>query len=158
MKRLEVQSSIVHVLSQLPRQAGRALIWLYRHTLSARRLLLPPSTDLLGLWRRSDCTVRTLGRRMDDAGAATPLSSLRHIRNRPGAFGFAEPRALVPAVALWSLARRQRTAIGDRHAHGRRAGTCSRTSRCCDAPAGRKQRCAGKPASTVTTLVRSICS
>jgi len=42
------------VFQRLPRNAGRAMIWLYRHTLSPLvGLQLPPFADLLGLRRRA---------------------------------------------------------------------------------------------------------
>src|SRR5882757_4523979 len=78
------------------------------HAVAAGRLQLPASADLLGLWRRSDRAVRTVGRRMDDAGAAVALPALGHLRHRQCAIDAAAGRALVSALALRPLARRQR--------------------------------------------------
>jgi hypothetical protein len=72
---------------------------------SADRIQLPTSTDLLGLRRRSGCSLRRVGRRLDDAGAALPLSPVRHLGARLRAFVIAASRALVSPLALWSLAR-----------------------------------------------------
>src|ERR1700752_3921809 len=71
------------------------------HALTARWLQLPPSSDLLRLWRRGDRALRALGRRMDDASAAVAVPALGHLRHRQRAAGGAARRALVFAVALW---------------------------------------------------------
>src|ERR1035438_2768907 len=52
------------------------------HAVAAGRLQLPALADLLGLWRRSDRAFWTLGRRMDDAGAAAALPALGYLRHR----------------------------------------------------------------------------
>src|SRR5277367_2810887 len=49
-----------------------------------------------------------MGRRMDDAGADTALSAVRHIGNRQRAADKTRRRAVVSAVAVCTLARRQR--------------------------------------------------
>src|SRR5262245_17063393 len=69
------------------------------HLLSAGRVPLPPSADLLVLRGRSDRSLRPVGRRLDDLGAAVPLSPLGNIRPRfrPGLA--ARRPTLVPAVA-----------------------------------------------------------
>ena len=78
------------------------------HAVTAGWLPLPPSADLLSLWRRSDRTIWIVGWRLDDAGAAVALSSLGYLRHRQCAVDAAVGRAMVPAVALRPLARRQR--------------------------------------------------
>src|SRR5882757_4669242 len=78
------------------------------HAVAAGRLQLQASADLLGLWRRSDRTLRTVGRRMDDAGSDPALPALGHVRHRQRAARTTAGRALVSAVALRALARRQR--------------------------------------------------
>ena len=86
----------------------RADLDLPAHAVAAGRLQLPAPADLLGLWRRGDRTVRTVGRRLDDAGAAVALPSFGHIRHRQRAARHAAGRAMVSAVAIRTLARRQR--------------------------------------------------
>ena len=78
------------------------------HSFAAGRFQLPPSADLLGLWRRGDRTLRAVGRRMDDPGAAVALSALGHLGNRQCSADKACARAMVFAMAVWTLARRQR--------------------------------------------------
>src|SRR4051794_20568159 len=78
------------------------------HAVAAGRLQLPAPADLLRLWRRGDRTVRALGRRLDDARARVTVQSVRHVRHRQRARDRTARRALVPALALWPLARRQR--------------------------------------------------
>ena len=65
------------------RSRPRADLAVSAHAVTAGRLQLPASADLLGVWRRGDRAFRTVGRRMDDAGAAAALSSLRHVGHRP---------------------------------------------------------------------------
>ena|SRR5438552_3314697 len=77
------------------------------HAVAAGRLQVPPSADLLGLWRRGDRTIWIVGRRLDDAGAALALSSLGHLRHRQCAGDHATRRAMVSAVALRAMAQRQ---------------------------------------------------
>src|SRR5882762_3228941 len=79
------------------------------HAVAAGRLQLPPSADLLGLWRRGDRALWTMGRRLDDPRPIAALPALRHVRHRQRAAGRAARRAVVPALALWAMARRQRT-------------------------------------------------
>src|SRR5438067_6146905 len=78
------------------------------HALSAGRLQLPASADLLGIWRRGDRTVRTVGRRMDDAGAVVALPALGYVGHRQRSARKTSWRTMVSAVALWPLARCQR--------------------------------------------------
>src|SRR5690348_7596555 len=65
-----------------PAAPGRARrdLGLSPHALTAGRLQLPSPADLLGLWRRSDRSLRAVGRRLDDIGAVAPLPPLRHQR------------------------------------------------------------------------------
>jgi hypothetical protein len=79
------------------------------HLVGAGRLQLPSSADLLGLCGRGDCPLWSLGWRLDDTGTAVALPSLRHIGYRQRTSRCAAGRAVVPALALWALARRQRT-------------------------------------------------
>src|SRR5713101_3527510 len=59
--------------------AGQALpLFLLR----AGGVPLPSSAHLLELCRRSDRPLRPVGRRLDDAGAALPLPSIRNLRAR----------------------------------------------------------------------------
>src|ERR1700761_1403381 len=104
-----------------------------------------------------------MGRRMDGAGAAAPLPPLRHFRSRPRTAGGAARRALVSAVALRAMARRQYTEVSSgtevnpvvaaRSIQARIAGPREPDA----APShyrdvsGRTQRCAGKSA-TITTV------
>src|SRR3984893_7716522 len=139
----------------------RADLDLPAHAVAAGRLQLPALADLLGLWRRGHRAVRAVGGRMDDAGAAVALPAFRHLGDRQRADGKAAGRAMVPAVALRTLARRQRALTGCRSAstHARitaARGTAVRLPHCCDASFGRKQ-CAGKSAATVTIHGRWIC-
>ena len=83
------------------------------HAVTAGRLQLPPSADLFGLWRRGDRALRAMGRRLDDAGADAALPALGHLGNRQRAADKAAGRAMVSAVAVRTLARRQRAAVDD---------------------------------------------
>src|SRR3569833_935051 len=89
---------------------ARPYLALSVHALSADRFQLPSCTNLFGLWRRSDRALRIMGRRMDDAGAAVAMPAMGHLgaglRGQPHSHNC----ALVFAVALRSLARRQRQA------------------------------------------------
>ena len=146
----------------------RADLDLSPHAVAAGRLQLPASADLLGLWRRGDRTLRTVGRRMDDAGAAVALPALGHVRHRQ--------RAARQSRRARDGICRGATAAGA--ASTRRSAT--RTIRCCSAfnakahccragnrggrggidlmvRKGGHQQCAGKSATTVTTPDRSIC-
>ena len=78
------------------------------HTVAFGRLQLPPSAVLFGLWRRSDRTFRPVGWRMDDAGAAIAVSTLGYLGDRQCAADNSVGRAMVSAMALRALARRQR--------------------------------------------------
>jgi hypothetical protein len=78
------------------------------HAVAAGRLQLPPLADVLGLWRRGDRTVRAMGWRLDDAGAAIALSALGDVRDRQRTADETAGRAMVSAVAIRALARRQR--------------------------------------------------
>jgi hypothetical protein len=89
---------------RLPRNAGRALIWIYRHTLSPLVGYNCRHLPTCSVYR----TVRTVGRRMDDAGADPALPALGNFRHRQCSIIQAAGRAMVSAVALWALARCQR--------------------------------------------------
>ena len=69
-------------IQMLPRNAGRGLIWLYRHTLSPLVGYNCRHLPMLGLWRRGHRPVRAVGRRLDDAGAIAALPAVGHIRYR----------------------------------------------------------------------------
>ena len=77
------------------------------HIVAAGRLQLPASSDLLGLRRRGHRTLRSMGRRLDDASAAVALPALGYRRDRQRSADSATGRTMVLAVALWALARRQ---------------------------------------------------
>lgn len=94
-----------------PQRGARADLDLPAHALAARRLQLPASADLLGLWRRGHRTLWSLGRRMDDAGADVTLSALGHVRHRQRPDRKTAGRAMVSAVALRPMARRQRAVV-----------------------------------------------
>src|ERR1700710_2161429 len=87
---------------------SRADLAVPAHAVTAGRIQLPPSADLLGLWRRGHRALRTVGRRLDDAGAAAALPALGHLGHRQRAADQTGRRALVSAMALRALARRQR--------------------------------------------------
>src|SRR4051794_37667021 len=108
-----VTAEVMHGLCQhgspAAAQCGtRADLDLPAYAVAAGRLQLPASADLLDVWRRSDRTLRLVGRRVDDAGADPALPALRDIRHRQRAADEACGCAMVSAVALWTLARRQR--------------------------------------------------
>ena len=120
-RHLEIMHGLCqHGPSSAAQRRARADLDLPAHAVAAGRLQLPASADLLGLWRRSDRTVRIVGRRMDDAGADAALPALGHIRHRQCAARTAG-RAMVSAVALWTLARRQRPVNAKRAASLRSA-------------------------------------
>src|ERR1700687_4632416 len=77
------------------------------HPLAAGRLQLPSSADLFGLWRRGDRAVRAVGRRMDDASAVITLPTLGRLGDRQCAADPTAGRAMVFAVAVRAMARRQ---------------------------------------------------
>src|SRR5580704_1730948 len=78
------------------------------HAVAAGRLQLPTSANLLSLRRRGDRAFRIMGRRVDDTGATVALPALGHFRDRQCAADNAAGRAMVSAVAVRTLARRQR--------------------------------------------------
>src|SRR6476469_1182788 len=78
------------------------------HPVAARRLQLPSPADLFGLWRRGDRAFRTVGGGLDDAGAAAALPTLGHLRNRQCAAGETTGGAMVSAMEIRAMARRQR--------------------------------------------------
>jgi tRNA(Glu) U13 pseudouridine synthase TruD len=111
-----VTSKTMHGLCQrspssTPQCGTRADLDLSAHAVAAGRLQLPTPADLLGVWRRSDRAFRPVGRRLDDAGADPALPTLGHIRHRQCAAHHTAGCAMVSAVALWTLARRQRPLI-----------------------------------------------
>ena len=79
--------------------------------LAADRVPLPPSADLFRLWRSGDRALRIVGGRMDDARAARALSSVWNVGSRFRAGFGSAARALVPSLALRTLARNQRRAL-----------------------------------------------
>jgi hypothetical protein len=134
------------------------------HAVAAGRLQLPPPADLFGLCRRGDRAFWTVGRWVDDAGAAVTLPALGHPRNRQRAADEAAGRAMVSAVAVRAMARRQRALNNLMHCFQAKDATLP-----CGEPrprsridlmlpqAGHKQ-CAGKSATTVTIPDRSTFS
>ena len=108
-----VTSKTMHGLCQRGSPAAaqcgtRADLDLPAHPVAAGRLQLPTPADLLGIWRRSDRAFRSVGRRLDDAGADPALPTMGHIRHRQCAAHHTAGCAMVSAVALRTLARRQR--------------------------------------------------
>jgi hypothetical protein len=97
-----------HCPSSAAQCGARTDLDLPAFAVTAGRLQLPAPADMLGVWRRSDRALRLVGRRMDDAGADPALPPLGHIRHRQRAADDACGRAMVSAVALRTLARRQR--------------------------------------------------
>src|SRR5579871_3809938 len=90
---------------------ARVDLALSAYPLSAGRIQLPSFADLLGLCGRSDRSLWTMGRWMDGAGAAVALSAVGNLGNRQRPADAAFRRAMVSAVAVWTLARRQRSLI-----------------------------------------------
>src|SRR3954453_8910455 len=78
------------------------------YAIAADRLQLPPPVDLLGVRRRSNRAFRVVGWRMDDAGAAVALPALGQFGNRQGNVHEAARLAMVSAMAIRAMARRQR--------------------------------------------------
>ncbi len=78
------------------------------HPVAAGRLQLPSFADLFGLWRRGDRAFRAVGRRVDDPGAAATLPALGDLGDRQRAADKTTGRAMVSAVAVRPMARRQR--------------------------------------------------
>ena len=140
----------------------RADLALPPHAVATGRLQLPPSADLLGLWRRGDRAIRIVGRRMDDAGAAVALPALGHVGHRQCAAGTRRPAraGICPgATAAGAASTRQ---LGSLHRfQAKRAlqprGNSGRTRIDLMLPQGGRQRCAGKSATTITIPDRSIC-
>src|SRR6185295_1444153 len=79
------------------------------YAFAADWISLSPSSDVFGIFGRSDGAFRIMGRRLDDACKIATLSFIRHFRLGLCSEKFACEIALVFAVALWSLARSQRT-------------------------------------------------
>src|SRR6185437_6883447 len=80
------------------------------HAGAADRSALPSSAGLLRIRRRGNWPLRTVGRRLDGAGADSALSSMRHPRAGFRTGRAACARALVAAVALRPLAGHERNA------------------------------------------------
>jgi hypothetical protein len=97
-----------HGPSSAAKCGTRADLDLPAYAVAAGWLQLPAFADMLGVWRRSDRTLRPMGRRMDDAGADPALPAVRHLRHRQRPADDAFGCAMVSAVALRTLARRQR--------------------------------------------------
>jgi hypothetical protein len=77
------------------------------HPVAAGWLQLPALADLLGLCRRGDRALWAVGRRMDDLGATAALPALGYIGDRHRAPHKTAGRAMVSAVAIRPMARRQ---------------------------------------------------
>ena len=77
------------------------------YPLAAGWLQLPALADLFGLCRRGDRALWAVGRRMDDLGATVALPALGDIRDRQRAAHKTAGCAMVSAVAIWPMARRQ---------------------------------------------------
>ena len=83
------------------------------HLVATDRLELSAPADLLAICRRGLRAPWLLGRRMDDARTGAALPAVRHLRPRLRGRHAAGAGAVVPAVALWPLARHQhRSAAG----------------------------------------------
>src|SRR5258707_6716355 len=78
------------------------------YPVAAGWLQLPALADLFGLCRRGDRAFRAVGRRMDDPGAIAALPALGHFGYRQRAPHKTARRAMVSAVAIRPVARRQR--------------------------------------------------
>jgi len=105
------------------------------YAVAAGRLQLPASADMFGLWRRGDRTFRIVGRRLDDFGSDLTLSALGDFRHRQRAADETAERPVVSAVALWTLAQRQRLF----NSHCCHAGNFSSARRLVCCSDGRKQ-------------------
>src|SRR5213078_146690 len=79
------------------------------YPVAAGRLQLPTPADLLGLCRRGDRALWAVGRRMDDPGAIAALPAMGHFGDRQRASHETAGRAMVSAVAIRPMARRQRS-------------------------------------------------
>jgi hypothetical protein len=134
------------------------------HAVAAGRVQLPPSADLLGLWRRGDRTVRVVGRRLDDPRAAIALPTLGHVRNRQRAANATARGAMVSAMAVRALARCQRTikpaafccAASKRFRIAGTPGTKAGKPHWFDASVGRADQCVGESTTTVTITMDTI--
>src|SRR5262249_58973684 len=80
---------------------------LSNHLVAAGRVPLPARAHLLAVFRRGAGTVRSVGRRLDDARPAVALPSLGNVRARLRAARTAAPGALVSPLAVWKMARRE---------------------------------------------------
>src|SRR5712671_3993422 len=76
-------------------------------SVAADRLELPAPAHLLAICRRGPRAPWLLGGRMDDARTHAALPAVRHVRPRLRRGHAAGAGAMVPAVALWPLARHQ---------------------------------------------------
>src|SRR5439155_1911924 len=118
------------------------------HPVASGWLQLSALADLLGLCRRGDRAVWAVGRRMDDLGATAALPALGYIGDRHRAHHKAAGRAMVSAVAIRPMARRQ-CALKKRNAHC--AGNWQHHSGIDLIPRwGGQKQCAGKSATVVT--------
>lgn len=111
-----------HGAARAPQRRACDDLDLPAHIVAAGRLQLPPSSNLFGLWRRSARTFRAVGWRLDDAGAAAALSALGHLRNRQRATDRSAGRAMVPALAVRAMARRQCAMTCRENLSGRTSG------------------------------------
>src|SRR5205807_6863850 len=73
----------------------------------AGRVPLPARADLLAIFRRGHGTVRPVGWWLDDARAAAALPTLGILGTGLRAHGSAAAVAVVSALALWKMARRE---------------------------------------------------
>jgi hypothetical protein len=96
-----------HGPSSAAKCGTRADLDLPAYAVAAGWLQLPAFADMLGVWRRSDRTLRPMGRRLDDAGADPALPTLGHVRHRQRAAHNTSGCVLVFTVALRALARCQ---------------------------------------------------
>ena len=137
-----------NTVRRLPRNAGRALIWIYRHTLSplvgynCRHLPTcsvygDEAIERFGLWGGGWMTLARI-LRCQPCGTSG-------IDNVP--LGNAAGRAMVSAVALRTLARRQRAMNAALLMRGN-TGSCRRIDLVL--PQGGNKQCAGKSATMVT--------
>ena len=99
-------NSLFDASRKTPRLFGRGLIKVYRYTFSPlvgfRCRHLPTCSQLC---RRGARPLRAVGRLLDDAGAASSLPAVWHIRARFRAANVAGKFPLVYAVALREMAR-----------------------------------------------------
>src|SRR5262249_30299366 len=81
------------------------------HDCLARGLSLPASSDLFRICRCGARSLRPVGRRLDDTGAAFALPAMGHLRPRSRARCVAGKIALVYAVALREMAGHEFDAV-----------------------------------------------